>query len=51
MGQTRNVDRGEPWPNGRDRQEDQTLPPGLTYEEQELIASLIPKPGRRGVPF
>ena len=50
MIQALDVDRTEPWPDGRDRQEDQALPVYLTDEEWERIAPLMPKPGRRGRP-
>ncbi len=50
MIQALDVDRAEPWPDGQDRQEDQAVPSDLTDEEWDAIASLMPKPGRRGRP-
>lgn len=46
--EARDVDPREPWPDGRDRAQDQALPTDLTDEEWQHIWPLLPSAPRRG---
>jgi transposase len=48
--QALDVDRAEPWPDGKIAKKTKRYPSDLTDEEWKQIASLMPKPGRRGRP-